>query len=124
MRKTILFGFAALLLASCTGTPAATWQTVQPVASELACAAQAGANLSTQSLDQVSAAQIVKGGASKTVAEAELASALGSAIAGTFCNGLQQGAPLPKPVAVTGATATVNGVTLPVPVTSAAVPVS
>ena len=104
-----LIGLVGCTNASQTGTQIASGLTsfivsAQPIASALACDAQAIANLVTASLS---------GGAAKTSGKV-------SAIAGTWCNGLAQGAPLPTPVVASG-TATVMGtgglVTVPVPAT-------
>lgn len=113
MSKGIIVA-AALALAGCAGTtPAqvgAQLQTIQPVASAYACEAQQLANLTGATFEAAKQAQAAAG------------SAIASAIAGIWCNGLAAGAPLPTPVPVAG-TAMVNvangAITVPVPVVAA-----
>lgn len=95
-----------------------TMVTLQPVASDAACVAQALANSTTQAASLLASSGTLKGGAAQTAQQVALDSATSSKIVGTYCNGLPQGAPLPTPVAVTGQTQTVNGVTVPVPAAS------
>ena len=100
-----------LALAGCTQAQITAFeQKVQPVAAAIACDAQKAANMA---------------GAAATIlgqAAAATAASLASQIAGTWCNDLTAGAPLPAPVPVTGTTVTLPtttpgvSVTMPVPV--------
>jgi predicted small secreted protein len=119
MKLRILALSAVLALAACNTTPGATplqdvtqvLQTIQPIESTLACAAQQGCN-------QATAVATIAG----STADANNAQ-LCSIVAGTFCNGLPAGATLPVPVPVSGTTAvpTPTGpVVLPVPAVKSA----
>jgi outer membrane murein-binding lipoprotein Lpp len=87
--------FGTLFLAACTGNPqqdAAAVQgyvvAFQPLASEIACTAQEGANLA----GEIASAQGDAGGAQTA--------GIFSKANGSFCNGLKAGAPLPQPVTI------------------------
>ena len=96
MRAKLLgAGLALALLSACSGNPqqdAATAQSYivafQPLASEVACKAQAAANLAgaqAQTKGDTNGAQVAS-----TFSQAN----------GLFCDGLPAGAPLPQPVTV------------------------
>ncbi|HUK06646.1 MAG TPA: hypothetical protein VLX09_02155 [Stellaceae bacterium] len=119
----IIVGSGLLVLTGCqNGQPITAAQlqtdiqTVQPLASALACDAQNVANLTTASLTAAGDAT----GANK--------SSVTSAVAGIWCNGLAQGAvlPMPVPIAGTASVPTSSGatVTVPVPVAVPAAPAS
>ena len=122
----VVAALAAVILGACSSTVSSLegkvttfLQTSQPVASEVACAAQALANATGAAADLLVSADAIDGGAAQTAAAVSKDAATGSAIVGKYCPGLTQGALLPTPVTASG-TATVNGVTVPVPVTTAA----
>lgn len=90
--------------------------TVQPVASNLACDVQTASNAVGAGAGGT-AGTILKGGAGNTATQVAIGAETASKISGTFCNNKSQGQTLPTPVpVVAGASAVINGVTLPVPV--------
>lgn len=109
--KPVVFAAMTLVLAACaslglTGNPATDLAKVQPIESAVACEAQRIANQTTVVGIATADPQLAAG------------SQLASLVAGTFCNGLAAGAPLPSPIPVAGTTVvqTASGpVTLPVP---------